>query len=156
MMQSACIAVAMVTFAIECAAAPAFFTESKAGDFTTGQKLVRCAAYYDFTSGFAASIGKPAAAEHFGNLSRGWTLAGMLLLSSGTDSPKFDSKQTAESIKAARLAHLKAKFELGDADVMNEMQAEHKRDCDPLIPLQENVIQALRQGPQASPPRKKK
>ena len=101
-MKSGFVGLSMLALAIDCAAAPAFFTESKAGDFTTGQKLVRCAAYYDFTSGFAASIGKPAAAEHFGNLSRGWTLAGMLLLSSGTDSPKFDSKQTAESIKAAR------------------------------------------------------
>ena len=155
MMKSTFVGLSIVAIAIECAAAPAFFTDSKVGDFTTGQKLVTCAAYYDFTSGFAASIGKPAAAEHLGNLSRGWTLAGMMLLSSGADSPKFDSKQTAESIKSARLAHLKAKFEMGDAGVMNEMQAEYERDCDSLIPIQENLIQALRQSPQASPLKKK-
>ncbi len=129
------------------------FTDSKPGDFVTGQRLVTCAAFFDFVSGISAQQGRPNAAENFENISRGWTLAGMLLLSSGAESPSFDSKQTAESIKSARLTALKAKFEMGSLDVLKEMKTEHERDCDPLVPLQEGVIQAMRSSAGASPKR---
>ena len=131
------------------------FTTSKAGDFDLGQRLVTCAAFYDFAAELTASLNKPAATERFRDLSRGWTLAGMLLLSSGATQPKFDARQTADAIRTARLTMLKARAEMGGAEALDELQADHKRDCDPLTPTQENIITVLRQGSTAQPPRKR-
>lgn len=137
---------------------PAFaaetFTDSKAGDFALGQRLVTCAAFYDFAADLTAGLDKPSAVEHFKNLSNGWSLAGMLLLSSGATQAKFDAKQTAGSIRAARLTTLRAKFEMGGGDVVKDLQADHERDCDPLVPLQENIIKTLRQGATTAPAKK--
>lgn len=131
------------------------FTESKASDFDLGQQLVTCAAFYDFAAELTAGMNKPSAVEHFRNLSNGWSLAGMLLLSSGATQPRFDAKQTADSIRGVGLTALRAKFEMGGADGLKDLQAEHKRDCDPLIPMQENIIKVMRQGTAAPAPHKK-
>ena len=39
------------------------FTTSKAGDFDLGQRLVTCAAFYDFAAELTASLNKPAATD---------------------------------------------------------------------------------------------
>ena len=131
------------------------FTGSKAGDFDLGQRLVSCAAFYAFASELTADLNKPAAVEHFQNLSNGWSIAGMLMLSSGATQKRFDAKETAAAIRSARLTALRAKAEVGGADALTAMQTDHARECDPLVPLQENIIATLRQGVTAQGPRKK-
>lgn len=126
-------------------AAAESFTDSQAGDFAMGRRFMSCAAFFDFAAELAAGMDKPSASEHFKNLSNGWTLAGALLLASGAAKPNFDAKQTADSIRRADLTALKAKYEMGGTTVMKDMQADHQRDCDPLAPMQEGIIQALRQ-----------
>ena len=120
------------------------FTDSKTGDFDMGRQFMSCAAYFDIAAEFAASMEKPSASEHFKNLSRGWTLAGALLLASGAAKPNFNAKQTADSMRSADLTALKAKYEMGGITVMKDMQVDHARNCDPLAPMQENIIQAVR------------
>ena len=130
------------------------FTESKAGDFAMGQRFVSCAAFFEFAAGMSAEAGKPSAAESMRNLGRGWNMAGMLLLSSGAAAQRFDSKATAASMLNVRLTSLKAMFELGGVNVMHEMYADHQKACDPLVPMQENIIQALRSSSGSAPNRK--
>lgn len=130
-------------------------TGSKAGDFDIGQRLCSCAAFYSLASEVAAESNKPAAVEHFQNVARGWSLAGMFMLASGTTAKRFDAKFTADSISAARLTTLRAKVEAGGGDALTAMQADHERDCDPLIPLQENIIATMRQGANAPATRNK-
>lgn len=151
-MSKAFIALLGVALTLPSIAGPTF-TGSEADDFAMGTRFAQCAAFFDLAAEFMHDAGKPSASENFKNLSRGWSIAGRVLLSSGASSPKLDTEQTINYVRDARLTALKAQVELGGVDVFTEMRAQHEQDCDPLIPLQQAMIQALRMTIPATPKR---
>lgn len=147
-MQPSFVRLAVLIFAVTGPVDVAIGADSPSGtrarDFDIGQRLCNCAAFYSLASEIAAGSNKPDAVEHFQNVARGWKIAGMYMLANGATAKNFDAEFTADSISAARLATLRARLEVGEGGALTMVQADHERDCDPLISLQETIIASMR------------
>lgn len=123
-----------------------WFTSSQANDWTTGEQMAKCSAFYLFAAELSTTGGRPAAAESLGNSARGWRLAAMALLASGASRQGFDAEAVSQGVAGARLATLRAEFEQGGPPAVAAMQADHRQRCDPLQPITESIIRALRKS----------
>lgn len=130
--------------------------EEKSVDwFDIGQQLARCSGHYMVAQTVATAIGKPAAAEHFANLHRGWLLAATFALQMARDAqpkPLGSPEEIARALSEARTTEILARIELGNDKTFGEVTLENNRACDPLTPIQVQIIQVLRRRAASATP----
>ena len=111
-------------------------------------KFATCAAALKWMAEIATLAEKPDGAEHYGNLERGWNLAGRFFMADGVDESRAGaSGQTFEDIEAAELVRFRAIWEADNLKAPSQIAGEFNATCGPLARLQEGVIQAMRTAP---------
>lgn len=110
--------------------------------FSAGQRMASCSAYFRYGSRVAKDANKPASKDFFDSAERGWKLAAMYMLQLGAKNQKFNAEFTVKSINDTQFTKLLA---MEEADPTGTTIVRLKNEeCDPLVKLQEAVIQDLR------------
>ena len=104
--------------------------------------MAECSAYLWFVAD-STPADKPASAEAIRDKARAWELAGKLLLSMGSSTP---TEKLASGIMAAKKNQLRAIIESNGAAGLQSSLSDFQRDCQPLVPMQEALIDQMRQG----------
>jgi len=78
---------------------------------------------------------------------RGWKVVGMMFIAQGLapDASK-NTERTFDNLVQIKLEELKARSELDVAAYTAALPGEMKRECEPLAPMQEKIIELLRRN----------
>ena len=80
---------------------------------------------------------------------RGWKVAGMFFLAEGMDpSRATETEQTFDTLVEVKLMDLKARAEMNPEAYKAAIPVEFAKECEPLVPIQEKLIELMRRGPE--------
>jgi len=117
---------------------------SPEGYYALGQEFANCSAHQALTAFVAGRAGSPDATTLAEGRARGWKFAGMVFLAEGLDpSRRSQTERTFDSLVQVKLNELKSRYDV-DADAPKEaIPKEYARECAPLVPMQEMVIEMM-------------
>ncbi len=114
--------------------------KTQADFYALGEQLGQCAAFFTFLSRESMKHGNPDNAQELAERRTNWRLGSVMLLGFGhAQSPE----SAAQSVEDAQVNKLQARFDAGSATV-NDMIADHKRQCEPLESIRDGAVEALR------------
>lgn len=120
--------------------------------YQAGQQFAYCSAYFHYGAGIARNRGLNDSAVAIEGMERGWSLAGLLLLTEGLDeSRQTEAETTFETMKQIKLDQIKGRREMGQVnggdDYVQEWMSDYQEECGPWSDMQKAIIQAMRSGP---------
>jgi hypothetical protein len=118
------------------------------GNYQLGEQYAKCSATFGLMAVVAQGARLPDTATLAANKARGWKLAGMYFLAEGLDpSRQMETETTFDTLVELELADLKSRYEQDSDVVKTSIPLEFARDCEPLAPMQEKLIEIMRRGP---------
>ena len=115
------------------------------GYYALGEKFGKCAAFFSFMSQGALKAGKQEMAANLAQRRGDWSLATVVFLGFGHAA---DATGAGQTIMDAEVNRLQARFDANpntDA-ILTEMIADHHKQCDPLEPLRDGAVEALKRS----------
>lgn len=112
-----------------------------AGYYALGEQFGQCAGFYSFLIRQSEKERRQDMAQDFAQRRVNWRLATVVFLGFGHAK---DAASAAQSIEDAAANKQQARFDAGAASIINDMIADHKQQCEPLEPLREGAVQALK------------
>ena len=123
--------------------------KTREGYYALGQRFANCSATFQMFAFVARRTDHPDTVTLAEGRARGWKVAGMLFLAEGMDpSRATDTEQTFDTLVEVKLMELKARYELNADALTKAVPVEFAKDCEPLVPMQEKLIELMRRGPQ--------
>lgn len=122
---------------------------TREGNFAMGQRFANCSARFAHMALIAQRAGFPDTLTLAEGKARGWKVAGMIFLAEGMDpSRATETEQTFDTLVEVKLMDLKARAELNGDAYKQAIPVEFAKECEPLVPIQEKLIELMRRGPQ--------
>ncbi len=111
------------------------------GLYAVGEQMGQCAAFLTFLSKGFAKEGNQNAAQQLARQRVNWTLASVVYLGMGQAK---DATSAAQSIEDAEASKLQARFDGNAPTVINDMIADHRRQCDQWESSRDAAVSALK------------
>ena len=153
-MRNVCLGLALATLL----SAPAHaqqspsFPKTPVGWYSLGESFARCTASAQLEALVLRQRGHANAATAAEDTGRGWSLAGMFVLANGLEpGVQNQTQRLFNDLVAADFNKRKGRLELSGTEAYyEENYADFKKECEPLAPMQEAIIAAMRRS---APPR---
>ncbi len=107
----------------------------------------QCAAFLTFLSKGFAKEGKQTLAQQLAQQRVNWSLASVVYLGMGQAK---DATSAAQSIEDAEESKLQARFDANAPAIINDMIADHRRQCEPLGNSRDAAVAALKNSFQSA------
>lgn len=122
--------------------------KTREGNYALGQRFANCSARMQMFALVAARAGFPDTVTLAEGKARGWKVAGMTFLAEGMDPSRVtETEQTFDTLVEVKLMDLKARYEMNPPEFTKAVPVEFARECEPLAPMQEALIEVMRRGP---------
>lgn len=116
-------------------------------NYAVAQKFAHCSGHFAFAAFIANRNGLTDATTAFGDMQRGWRLAGMAFLAeSMSEGRTSETEKTFDYLVSAKVTVMKAKFEIDPKGSNLEFQKEYQDNCIPWINIQKKIIEIMRRG----------
>jgi hypothetical protein len=115
--------------------------------FTLGQKMAECAAFFRFLADLPSMADKPETKLHAENKARGWELTAALFIANGSTPER--STHTDETVKYmvdAKKSEFASLVETKGPKGFEELSKVFDNDCVPLVTIQTKAIEGMRRG----------
>ena len=117
-------------------------------NYATAQRFANCSAWFGLMEVVATRTGMPETVTLAQGRARGWKVAGLLFMVEGmAPSRATEATATFDNLVEVRLMELKARYEQDAAFITESLPMEFARECEPLVPMQEKLIELMRRGP---------
>lgn len=122
--------------------------KTREGNYALGQRFANCSARMQMFAFVAGRAGFPDTVTLAEGKARGWKVAGMIFLAEGMDPSRVtETEQTFDTLVEVKLMDLKARYEVNPPEFTKAVPVEFARECEPLAPMQEALIEVMRRGP---------
>ena len=119
------------------------------GNYAMGQRFANCSARFAHMAFFARRADLPDTVALAEGKARGWKVAGMMFLAQGMSPSRVnETEQTFDALVEVKLMDLKAKAEMDAEAYRKAIPVDFAKECEPLVPTQEKLIELMRRGPQ--------
>lgn len=117
------------------------------GNYAVAERFAQCSGHFAFAAFIAQRNGLTDSATAFGDMQRGWKLAGMFFLaeSMARDRAK-ETERTFANLVANKVSVMKGKFEIDPKGSNEEFQREYQKNCGPWVETQKKIIELIRRG----------
>ena len=117
------------------------------GNYAVAQKFAHCSGHFAFAAFIANRNGLSDAATAFGDMQRGWKLAGMFFLAeSMAKGRSSETEKTFDYLVESKVSIMKGKFQLDPKGSNEEFQKEYQDNCIPWVETQKTIIEIIRRG----------
>lgn len=121
---------------------------TREGNYELGQRFANCSARFQLMAHVARRAELADTVTLAEGRARGWKVAGMFFLAEGLDPSRVtETERTFDALVEVKLMGLKARYELDPAAMTSAVPVEFARECEPLVPMQEKLIELMRRGP---------
>ncbi|MDO8410364.1 MAG: hypothetical protein Q7S93_09925 [Phenylobacterium sp.] len=121
---------------------------TREGNYAMAQRFANCSAWFGLMEVVATRTGMPETVTLAQGRARGWKVAGLLFMVEGMAlSRAAEATATFDNLVEVRLMELKARYEQDAVAITKALPVEFARECEPLVPMQEKLIELIRRGP---------
>ena len=120
---------------------------SREGNYGMAQRFANCSAWFGMMEVVAKRMDRPDTVTLAQGRARGWKVAGLLFMVEGmAPSRATEAQSTFDTLVEVKLMELKARYETDAASLTKALPVEFARECEPLVPTQEKLIELMRRG----------
>ena len=117
------------------------------GNYAVAQRFANCSGHFAFAAFLANRNGLSDAAQAFGDMQRGWKLAGMFFLAESMSKGRLsETGKTFDYLVESKVTIMKAKFELDPRGSNQEFQGQYQEKCIPWVETQKKILELIRRS----------
>lgn len=121
--------------------------ESPEANYEMGQQFAECSAMFKLFAAVSEQAGKEATQEWAQNVAGGWQVGALFFVVQGLEpNQRRNATEVTNSIIDLKFTELAARVEMNVDAGADQITAEYKSKCEPLIPLQKSLIDVLRRN----------
>lgn len=117
-------------------------------NYELGKRFANCSASFQLMAFVARRAQLPDTVTLAEGRARGWKYAGLMFLAEGMDPSRTDTSEVFDALVEVKLMELRARYETNPDALQAAIPVDFARECEPLVPLQEALIEQMRRGPQ--------
>lgn len=129
------------------AATPRALPTTLEGNYAVAQTFAHCSGHFAFAAFISKRNNQPDSASTFGDMARGWKVAGMFFL---VESMSLDRQSRTEEVfdnlVENKISVMKAKYEIDPKSSTIEFMTDYKNDCEVWVGTQKKLIELMRRG----------
>ena len=116
-------------------------------NWAMGQRFANCSARFVQMAHIAKKMNLPDTVVLAEGKARGWKVVGMMFLVQGIDPARqTETERVFDNLVQIKFEDLKSRYELNPAALTAATPGELAAECQPLVPMQEKLIELLRRN----------